>query len=125
MASGTTLMFNGVTVRNDLLFDLDNCKSGCRIGVMRNGNNVHFFLNEIKDQRTSVALKTSMQSSIFPTMLASQSLRWQQRRAVCNFGELSVLRRRRSFNLNLSKILLALLKHIQQIVMLCCLWEVQ
>lgn len=47
MASGTTLMFNGVTVRNDLPFDLDNCKSGCRIGVMRNGNNIHFFLNGV------------------------------------------------------------------------------
>lgn len=47
MASGTTLMFNGATVRNDLPFDLDNCKTGCRIGVMRNGNNIHFFLNGV------------------------------------------------------------------------------
>lgn len=47
MASGTTLMFNGVTIRNDLPFDLDNCKVGCRIGVMRNGNNIHFFLNGV------------------------------------------------------------------------------
>jgi neuralized-like protein 4 len=30
-----------------LPFDLDNCKSGCRIGVMRNGNNIHFFLNGV------------------------------------------------------------------------------
>lgn len=47
MASGTTLMLNGVTVRNDLPFDLDNCKTNCRIGVMRNGNNIHFFLNGV------------------------------------------------------------------------------
>lgn len=47
MASGTTLMHNGETVRNNLPFDLDNCKTGCRIGVMRNGNNIHFFLNGV------------------------------------------------------------------------------
>lgn len=47
MASGTTLMLNGVTIRNDLPFDLDNCKTSCRIGVMRNGNNIHFFINGV------------------------------------------------------------------------------
>lgn len=47
MASGTTLMYNGVTVRNDLPFDLDQLQSGSKIGVMRNGDNVHFFVNSI------------------------------------------------------------------------------
>lgn len=47
MISGTTLMYNGVTVRNDLPFDLDTLTSGCRIGVMKNNDHIHFFINGV------------------------------------------------------------------------------
>lgn len=47
MISGTTLMYNGVTVRNDLPFDLDTLTAGCKIGVMRNGDYVHFYINGV------------------------------------------------------------------------------
>jgi neuralized-like protein 4 len=47
MISGTTLMNNGITIRSDLSFDLDSLSAGSKIGVMRNGENVHFFVNSI------------------------------------------------------------------------------
>lgn len=45
MISGSTLMHNGTTVRNDMPFDLDALGSGARIGVMRVGDAVHFLVN--------------------------------------------------------------------------------
>lgn len=47
MMSGRSLMHNGITVRSDMSFDLDALRAGARIGVMRNGDNIHFFVNGI------------------------------------------------------------------------------
>lgn len=45
MMSGSTLMYNGVLIRHDMPFDLDSLTTGSRIGVMKNGHNIHFFVN--------------------------------------------------------------------------------
>uniref|UniRef100_A0A182N2Z3 NHR domain-containing protein n=1 Tax=Anopheles dirus TaxID=7168 RepID=A0A182N2Z3_9DIPT len=45
MVSGTTLLLNGCTVRSDLPFDLDALGQGARVGVMRCGDAIHFFVN--------------------------------------------------------------------------------
>lgn len=47
MISGQTLIHNGTTVRNDMPFNLDNLTSGSKIGVMRNGDAIHFFVNGV------------------------------------------------------------------------------
>lgn len=47
MLSGTTLMHNGITIRNDMRFDLDSLQSGTKIGVMRNGDAIHFFIDGV------------------------------------------------------------------------------
>lgn len=47
MMSGTTLMHNGLTIRNDMPFDLDSLTSGTKIGVMRNLDAIHFFIDGV------------------------------------------------------------------------------
>lgn len=45
--SGQTLIHNGRTIRNDMPFNLDNLTSGSKIGVLRNGSAIHFFVNGV------------------------------------------------------------------------------
>lgn len=47
MMSGQTLIHNGRTIRNDMPFNLDNLTSGSKIGVLRIGNSIHFFVNGV------------------------------------------------------------------------------
>lgn len=47
MVSGQTLIHNGTTVRNDMAFNLDTMTAGSKIGVMRNGDAIHFFVNGV------------------------------------------------------------------------------
>lgn len=58
MISGTTLMHNGITIKNDLPFDLDDLTSNSKIGVMRNGDTIHFFINGV-DQGPSYECKVA------------------------------------------------------------------
>ncbi|XP_055706492.1 neuralized-like protein 4 isoform X2 [Phlebotomus papatasi] len=59
MLSGSSLIYNGVTVRNGLIpFDLDTLATGARIGVMRNGDFIHFMIDGV-DQGPAYELRTS------------------------------------------------------------------
>lgn len=52
MVSGQTLIHNGRTVRNDMPFNLDNLISGSKVGVMRNNDSIHFFINGVDQGAT-------------------------------------------------------------------------
>lgn len=47
MVSGQTLIHNGRTIRNNMPFNLDNLTSGSKVGVMRIGDSIHFFVNGV------------------------------------------------------------------------------
>lgn len=64
MISGSTLMHNGTTVRNDMPFDLDTLGAGARIGVMRNGDAIHFYVNGC-DQGVAYELRFVRHSNMY------------------------------------------------------------
>lgn len=64
MISGSTLMHNGTTVRNDMPFDLDTLGAGSRIGVMRIGDSIHFYVNGC-DQGVAYELQFFRHSSMY------------------------------------------------------------
>jgi len=47
MLSGTAVMHNGRNVRNTMPFDLDSLTSGTKIGIMRNMDAIHLFINGV------------------------------------------------------------------------------
>lgn len=47
MMSGQTLIHNGATIRNDFTFNLDNLTTGSKIGVMRCGDSIHFYVDGV------------------------------------------------------------------------------
>ncbi|GAB0091056.1 neuralized E3 ubiquitin protein ligase 4 [Sergentomyia squamirostris] len=58
MFSGSSLIFNGVIVRNGLIsFDLDTLTTGSKIGVMRSGDFIHFVIDGV-DQGPAYELRT-------------------------------------------------------------------
>ncbi|XP_059607604.1 neuralized-like protein 4 isoform X2 [Phlebotomus argentipes] len=58
MLSGSSLIYNSVIVRNGLIpFDLDTLTTGARIGVMRNGDFIHFVIDGV-DQGAAYELRT-------------------------------------------------------------------
>lgn len=50
IVSGQTLIQNGRTIRTDMPFNLDGLSSGSKVGVMRNGDTIYYFINGVDQE---------------------------------------------------------------------------